>query len=53
MVDITMCKNEECSKKETCYRYKAPTCEYRQSYFYPSPKEEECTYFMKIWNNGK
>ena len=37
MPDITMCKGEACSIKESCYRYKATPNEYRQSYFVEPP----------------
>ena len=39
MADITMCNGKECTKKETCYRFKAKPCEYRQSYFFSPPFE--------------
>ena len=32
MVDISMCLNEDCPIKETCYRYKATANPYRQAY---------------------
>ena len=32
MADITMCKDEECGRKDRCYRYTAKPNEYRQSY---------------------
>ena len=32
MADISMCKNENCEKKETCYRYKAEPNENYQMY---------------------
>ncbi len=32
MADISMCRNEFCTLKETCYRFNAPVNEYRQSY---------------------
>lgn len=42
--DITMCRNEECSKKEKCYRYTAIPSRI-QSFFSPYPDEKGCEYF--------
>jgi hypothetical protein len=36
MSDITKCKGEGCSMKETCHRFTDPASEY-QSYFTESP----------------
>lgn len=48
MADITMCSGEGCSTKESCYRFKAPVNEFRQSYFMKVPgKDESCNYY---WN---
>lgn len=47
MPDITMCSNKDCSKKETCYRFKAKPNEYRQSYF-SDMKEENCKLYWKM-----
>ncbi len=41
MADITMCRDEECTLKETCYRFKAVVNEYRQSYFSEPVKNEK------------
>ena len=32
MADISMCKDKGCPIKETCWRFKAPANEHRQSY---------------------
>ena len=32
MSDISMCANETCTLKESCWRFNAPVNEYRQSY---------------------
>jgi hypothetical protein len=46
MADITMCKDNECKNKNTCYRYNAPSNQYYQSYFADSPrKENDCEYY--------
>jgi hypothetical protein len=39
MADITMCNDDECPKKEYCYRFTAKPNPYRQSYFTYSPKQ--------------
>lgn len=55
MADITMCQNENCKDKETCYRYKAPVSEY-QSYFlidgkFPNDRKE-CKHYWE-YKSGK
>lgn len=59
MPDITMCTDNECPVKETCYRFKAKPLEY-QTYFLSSPRLDEreseskgivegsCSYYWKI-----
>ena len=37
MSDITMCDGKGCDNKEECYRYTAPKCPYRQSFFVYTP----------------
>ena len=39
MADITCCSGKNCPVKEKCYRFTAPTSEYRQSYFFTPPFE--------------
>ena len=41
MADITMCTDNDCPRRETCYRYKAVACKYRQSYFLNSPRKKK------------
>ena len=49
MADITMCSGEGCSTKESCYRFKAPVNELRQSYFTDIPgKDKSCKYYWSI-----
>lgn len=51
MSDITKCDSKDCPLKEKCYRYTAPSSEYRQSYFVTPPYNEEtktCNYLWKI-----
>jgi hypothetical protein len=46
MADISMCKNDECTLKEECYRYTATPNPYMQSYaFFEQDKEGKCNYF--------
>ena len=46
-MDITMCRDETCEKREKCYRYTAPVDRYWQSVF-SEPPEKPCIHF---WNN--
>lgn len=49
MPDICMCKDEECPKKNECYRYTAIPSEFMQVYFSVSPRKDEvCEYFYPI-----
>jgi len=51
MADITMCSNEDCEQKETCYRYTAKPNPYRQSYFWEDVRKDwRCEYYS---NNNK
>jgi hypothetical protein len=48
MPDITKCNNEECPKKDTCYRYTSKPDE-MQSYSKFKPNDDgQCEYF---WEN--
>ena len=51
MADITTCTNEECKKKDTCYRYNAVANKYMQSYFMNAKIDCEkngCEMYWKI-----
>ena len=50
MPDISLCKNNDCPSKGTCYRYTAKASEYQQSYMAPklSPREKKCDYFLPL-----
>jgi len=55
---MSMCKGTNCPLKETCYRYTAIANEFRQSYFFDVPFDEEkekCDYYWptEILENGK
>ncbi len=57
MADIMMCKDEECPKKDTCYRYTAKVNPDRQAYFLTSPKRKkmggwDCDYYWKVSKDG-
>ena len=41
MADVTKCSDEYCPKKNTCYRYQAPSNPYWQSYFIATPREQD------------
>lgn len=56
MPDITLCKGEGCSAKESCYRFTATPSPYMQSYFTESPIEgTDCDYYWKVeeWNEKR
>lgn len=50
MPDISMCLNNECSKRRDCYRYRAVPGEIRQVYakFKPYNSAGDCEYFWRI-----
>ncbi|NBT59078.1 hypothetical protein EBT16_09875 [bacterium] len=50
MADITMCMNEDCPSKQSCYRYTAIPNEHRQSYadFMPDLLEGKCENYWPI-----
>lgn len=47
MADITMCSGRGCKQRNSCYRFTATACEFRQSYFAQVPMEKNgvCDYF--------
>lgn len=49
MPDISMCQNEECPLRESCYRYLATPFIPRQAYadFKPNDKGE-CSYYWPV-----
>lgn len=49
MPDIAMCLNNECPKRNDCYRYRAVANEYQQSYGPFKPDDDgECKKFIDI-----
>ena len=49
MSDISKCNGEGCSKKDSCYRYLAPSSEKWQSYI-SVEEPDKCEYF---WVTGE
>lgn len=48
MSDITMCKNDTCPLKNTCYRFIATPSEYLQSYAdFKYDEKTGCDYYYK------
>lgn len=47
MVDISMCTNQDCPSKDTCYRFTASPNVWRQSYmeFKPEVDSNQCKYY--------
>lgn len=54
MADITICTNDFCELKETCYRFKAPRNDHWQWVASYEPKVENgktvCEMFIKLSN---
>lgn len=51
MADITMCEGTGCPLRATCYRFKAKSDEFLQSYFAEVPYDseyEKCSYYWEI-----
>jgi hypothetical protein len=49
MPDISMCSNDFCPSKDSCYRFRAVPNIGRQSYagFWPEAGEDQCEYFQR------
>ena len=49
MPDITMCRDHNCPKRDSCYRYRAEPTPRRQAYFSDTPGEgEECEWYWEM-----
>lgn len=48
MPDISLCRNNECPSRDTCYRYRAKPSEFMQAYGDFKPKGEKCEAFTSI-----
>lgn len=49
MPDFSMCRNQECEKRNHCYRFTVTPSKKKQSYqrFAPEKGKDRCEYFMK------
>ena len=47
MTDISKCDGENCDRKQTCWRFTAPSNEHRQSYMAPEKRGSECEYYLE------
>jgi hypothetical protein len=49
MPDISMCQQDKCPVKDTCYRYMATPCPYRQSYMLITEFDDDgCRHYWKM-----
>ena len=58
MPDISKCTNKDCIKREKCWRFTAPSSEFRQAWgdFTPKSNAEttfRCDYFLPIPKKSK
>ena len=53
MPDITMCLNEDCQKKDDCYRYTAKPTPYMQSYADFGRSEVDLQDCKMFWDNSE
>jgi hypothetical protein len=51
MADISKCNDTLCPSKEICYRYTAPSSEFRQSWVNTN-RESDAYNCDLFWNNG-
>ena len=53
MPDISMCDNNKCHVRETCYRFKVKPNPYRQSYgFFGNKENTKCEYYSEFKPGG-
>ena len=49
MADITKCSGEGCKKKESCYRFTAPSSDLQTMFVTPPlDKDGECEYYWEV-----
>jgi len=48
MADISMCANQTCTKKETCYRFTAYVNKHRQAYGSFKQADGKCEYYWEV-----
>lgn len=54
MPDITMCNNQQCERRNSCYRFIAKPPEYMQSYFLIEDRKlfaEDCRHYWEVKAN--
>ena len=51
MPDITMCSGEECSEKQSCYRFTAKASDYQSYFMTPPVKDGQCDHYWEIKSN--
>lgn len=47
MPDITMCRGDECPRKQSCYRYTAKASDYQSFFMTPPVKDGECDHYWE------
>ncbi len=56
MADISKCVGTGCPKKETCYRYRAPSNDFWQAYLTEVPYNhvtEHCEHYWQMYDQTK
>jgi hypothetical protein len=53
MSDISKCDGKDCSRKESCYRFTAPSNPYRQAYMSPKERGEKCEHYWEAEKQEK
>lgn len=54
MPDITMCKGNDCKRKDNCYRHVAKPTPHWQSYFVDTPlKGKDCEYYLPVYDKKR
>jgi len=52
MSDTTMCANQECKMRETCYRAKAPISYWQSWTMFEPESDTECEYCIEYLRKG-
>ena len=52
MVDIAMCRRQDCGKRLSCFRYLADAEDYYQSYITPPKCGDDCEMYWRV-RDGK
>lgn len=48
MVDIAMCRRQDCGKRLSCFRYLADAEDYYQSYIAPPKCGDDCEMYWRV-----